>query len=89
MVLSGEPNNLELIFLSPPLPEPMRARLRERGYSPKATRLLMLGAPISYSEDGVQVVEYPDGRRWEEFDERGEFRRYRYRVLRELLRAAR
>lgn len=91
--MSG-PNNPELIYLSPPLPEPMRERLRELGYAPEATRLLMLGVPISYSEDGVLVVEYPDGRRVaverdEEFDEWGEFRRYRYRVLRELLRAAR
>lgn len=91
--MSG-PNNPELIYLSAPLPEPMRERLRTLGYAPEATRLLMLGAPISYGENGVLVVEYPDGRRvaverYEELGPGGEFRRYRYRVLRELARAAR
>ena len=72
----------EIMYRSAPLPEPMRARLRELGYPPVATELLMDGLPIV--EGGV--VEYPDGRRIQVqqdkvYDPQGEFKRYRYRVV--------
>lgn len=75
----------EIMYRSAPLPEPMRARLRELGYAPVATELLMEGLPIV--EGGV--VEYPDGRRIrvqqdKVYDPQGEFQRSRYRVVEEL-----
>jgi len=85
--------NPEIMYRSDPLPEEMRARLRELGYAPEVTRLLMEGLPIVYSDHGT-VVEYPDGRRievqqYKVYDDQGEFQRYRYRILGERPRAAR
>jgi len=34
-------------------------------YGPEAVRRLRAGYPISYSENGLHVQEYPDGRRYE------------------------
>ena len=85
--------NPEIMYLSDPLPDTMRARLQASGYAPHATELLMKGLPIVYSEDGL-VVEYPDGqrirvRRHEVYDAVGEFERYRYEVTEHLLPALR
>ncbi|QLG13320.1 hypothetical protein HLB42_20550 (plasmid) [Deinococcus sp. D7000] len=86
--------NPHIIYPSAPLPEHMHARLRELGYAPHAAGLLMRGLPITYTREDRQIVEYPDGRRlWvkdeKEYDERGEFVRYRYDILGELPRAQR
>lgn len=75
----------EIMSRSAPLPEPMRACLRELGYAPVATELLMEGLPIV--EGGV--VESPDRRRIrvrqdKVYDPQGEFQRSRYRVVEEL-----
>ena len=52
-----------IMYRSDPLPEAMRERLRGLNYAPHVTDLLMQGLPITYGENGQQVVEYPDGRR--------------------------
>ena len=80
--------NSEIMYRSDPLPQAMRPRLRELGYAPHATELLMKGLPIVYSENGL-VVEYPTGKRIQvqrhkEYDAGGEFRRYRYEVVQDL-----
>lgn len=85
--------NPEIIYRSAALPEPMRERLRELGYAPFVTELLMNGLPIVYSEDGL-VVEYPDGHRihaerHDGLDDSGVFRWYRYEVVERLNPAAR
>jgi len=85
--------NPEIMYRSAPLPGEMQARLRELGYAPHATKLLMDGLPIVYSEGGL-VVEYPDGRRikvkrHKQYDEQGEFQRYRYEVIEHLAPAIR
>lgn len=86
--------NPELMFRSPALPEPLRARLLELGYAPGAVSLLMDGLPIVYTEQHHLVIEYPDGRRvqverYNDYDGGGAFQRYRYRIIRRLAPAAR
>ena len=81
--------NPHIIYQSDPLPEQMRGRLRELGYAPHVTELLMKGLPITYNRGEMQIVEYPNGRRIQVdynkiYDERGEFQRYQYNILGEL-----
>lgn len=78
-----------IMYQSGPLPESMRARLRSLDYAPHVTDLLMKGLPITYGQDGRQVVEYPDGRRiWVEYskiyDSDGKFQSYYYSIAGEL-----
>lgn len=85
--------NPEIMYRSEALPEDMRLRLRQLGYAPHVTELLMGGLPIVYSEDGL-VVEYPTGqrvkvRRHKQYDAQGEFQRYWYQVVESLSPAAR
>jgi hypothetical protein len=80
--------NPELIYRSEGLSPEVAERLRQAGYSSEEVRLLSEGLPITYPEDGAQVVEYPDGRRLEvervkEYADDGTFVRYRFRVLHE------
>ncbi|WP_135230467.1 hypothetical protein [Deinococcus fonticola] len=86
--------NPHIMYRSDPLPKQMQTRLRELGYAPHVTELLMKGLPITYDRNGKQIVEYPDGRRiWVEYDkiydEKGEFERYQYNIMGELEPAAR
>lgn len=80
--------NPELMYRSPALPGEMRPRLRELGYAPHATELLMQGLPIVYSQKPyLLIVEYPDGRRLhverrKVYDpSSGAFQRYQYDIL--------
>ncbi|WP_407542403.1 hypothetical protein Q0M94_22610 (plasmid) [Deinococcus radiomollis] len=83
------------MYRSTPLPEQLRAVLASSGrYTPETVRLLMLGMPISYGFESASVVEYPDGQRiqvqqHDEFDDAGQFLRFRFKILRELKPAAR
>ena len=54
--------NPEIIYRNPVPPEAMCVRLREPGFAPHITELLMKGLPI-VSFKGDLVVEYPDGHR--------------------------
>lgn len=81
--------NPHIVYQSEPLPEHMRDRLHKLRYAPHAAGLLMQGLPITYSRDGKQIVEYPDGRRIEVesrniYDEDGVFIRYHFDILGEL-----
>lgn len=81
--------NPHIMYRSDPLPEQMRDRLRELGYAPHLTELLMKGLPITYDRQGKTIVEYPDGRRiWVDYekiyDDSGVFQRYQYNILGEL-----
>lgn len=85
----GEPHNPELMFKSAPISEHSARVLRDLGYDEEPIRLLRAGVPISYKQDDAWVVEYPSGRRVQVarrdvFDERDEFVRYAYDVVREL-----
>lgn len=78
------------MFRGAPLPEQLRAVLTSSGrYTPEMVRLLMLGLPVSYGSESASVVEYPDGRRIQvqqhnEFDDAGQFLRFRFEVVGEL-----
>ncbi len=72
-----------------PITEHSAEVLRQLGYSGERIRLLQLGLPVTYRAGGALVVEYPDGRRVEVVrrdvhDERGQFQRYAYTIVREL-----
>ena len=54
--------NPEIIYRNPVPPEAMCVRLREPGFAPHITELLMKGLPIVSFKGGL-VVEYPDGHR--------------------------
>lgn len=86
--------NPELMYRSQGISPDTAERLRLAGYSPEVIRLLTGGLPITYPEHGMQVIEYPDGRRLEverhkEYTPDGTFLRYFFRVLRELSAAPR
>ena len=81
--------NPELMYRSEGISPDTAQRLQLAGYSPEVIRLLSEGLPITYLEQGAQVVEYPDGRRLEverikEYAADGTFVRYRFRVRHEL-----
>lgn len=86
--------NPHTMFRGDPLPEAMRVKLMLLNYAPHVTDLLMQGLPITYGERGQQVVEYPSGRRIavkrrEVYDAEGEFQRFEFDILEELVPAAR
>ncbi|CAM4247582.1 hypothetical protein [Deinococcus marmoris] len=86
--------NPHIMFRSDPLPEAMRVKLMLLDYAPHVTDLLMQGLPITYGDQGQQVVEYPSGRRIavkrrKVYDTDGEFERYEFDILGELTPAAR
>ena len=77
--------NPHIIYRSEPLPEWMRLRLLSLKYAPHVTGLMLKGLPFVDRD----IVEYPDGRRirvkqHKEYDEQGEFVRYRYDIVEEL-----
>ena len=82
-----------IMYRSDPLPEAMRERLQALNYAPHVTDLLMQGLPITYGENGQQVVEYPDGRRIavkrRKVYEGEEFKRYEFDILGDLFPAER
>ncbi len=85
--------NPEIICRSEALPEHMRDRLREPGYVPHVTELLVKGLPVAYGEGGL-AVESPDGRRirlerHDVLDDNGIFRRFRFETVETLTPAVR
>ena len=56
-------HNPEWIYQGAGLNEAQAQRLIDLKYNPEMVHLLQQGLPISYGQDGQQVIEYPDGRR--------------------------
>ena len=87
--MNAPARHTHIMYRSDPLPETMRATLMLLDYAPHVTDLLMQGLPITYGENGQQVVEYPDGRRIavkrrKVYDDNGEFKQYEFDILGEL-----